>query len=115
VSDTNYSNGELLGLAGKAVARLHGVPTAGVSQKVNFTATAATSGLLPSDISVILTATQPCFVRFSPDASSVVVDVDMYLAANMPYLLRLGINNRYISVVRSTTDGVLYITPMSAE
>jgi hypothetical protein len=112
---SNYSNSEYIGLAGHAVAKLHGSPTPAATQKVTFTATAASSGVLPSGAYVMLTATQPCFIRFSPNANSAVVDIDMYLVANVPYLLSLGYNNQYVSVVQSTTGGALYITPMAAD
>lgn len=120
MSDNNYTNGEMLGLAGKANARFHGVPTPGASQKVSFTAAAASNAtMLPVDAHIMLTSTTACFIRLSSDGAAAVVDVDMYLAAGMPYLIRLssfsGVPNRYISAVRATSDGVLYITPMMAE
>jgi len=111
----NYSNSEFLGFAGQAISKLHGYPEAASTQKVNFTATAASSGVLPSGAYVMLTATQPCFVRFSPDANSAVVDIDMYLVANVPYLLNLGCSNQYVSVVQATAGGILYITPMAVD
>jgi hypothetical protein len=120
MADNCYTNGELLGLAGKANARLHGVPTPGASQKISFTAVAASNtAMLPIDAHVIVTATTACFIRLSSDGTAAVTDVDMYLAANVPYLIRLSsfanVPNRYISAVRATSDGILYITPMVAE
>ena len=121
MSDNNYSNGELLGLAGKADARFRGCPQQGLGQKVTFTAAAAThTNALPIDASVMVTATQACFIRLSPTGTAAVADIDMYIAANIPYMVRMGkdatkADNFFISAIRATADGALYIMPMSAE
>lgn len=122
MADNQFSNAEFLGLAGRADARFRGLPTAGAGQRVNYSAAASPNAAdLPVDASVMLTATTACFVRFSPTGSdAAVADVDMYLVANVPYLLRLGknaakVDNRRISVIRATADGSLFIMPMLAE
>jgi hypothetical protein len=121
MSDNSYSNGEFLGLAGRASARFHGVPTPGATQRVDYTATAASNTVdLPVDANVMVTATTACFIRLSADGlDAAVADVDMYLVPNLPYMVRLssfsGVPNRRVSAVHATADGTLYIVPMLAE
>jgi hypothetical protein len=123
MADTSYTNGELLGLAGKALARHNGAPLAGQGQKISFTNTAAAnSAALPVDSNVMLVATQDCFIRLSKDGQDAALadGTDMYIIAGHQYMIRMikdanGVPCQYISAVRVTTSGSLYLMPMTAE
>lgn len=122
MAESSYTNAEFLGLAGKADARFRGMPVAGAGQKISLSGSATANGVdLPIDGHVMLTATKECWIRFSSDGTTAAVaDVDMYLVANTPYLLRTGAQadgtpNRRISALQAGSGGFLYIMPMVAE
>lgn len=121
MADSSYSNSDLLGLAGKADARFRGIPMFGSGESIILSASpTANTKDLPIDCHVMLLATKECWVRFSPDGTDPALqDADMYLVANVPYLLRLGKTgsnyNRRINALQSGSGGFLRIIPMTAE
>lgn len=122
MAENSYTNGEMVGLAGKSDARLHGMPVAGLGQRITVSAVSSANSVdLPLDSHVMLTATTACFIRLGIDGTvTAVADVDMYLVPNIPYLIRMAKDStnvplRRIAAVRSTADGFLYIMPMVAD
>ena len=76
-------------------------------QAVAFTDTSASSSAI-TGTNVVLTATQPCFVR---QGATAVVDTDTYIPANVSRPMRIT-SGVVISVIKPTggTDGTLYIS-----
>jgi hypothetical protein len=86
------------------------------SQLVNVSATTAQSAADFSEMTVAieLYATQAMFVRFSSPTGTdtAAVGTDMYIELGGKRTYRIG-SKRRLSALRSTADGILYITELT--
>ena len=121
MAENSYTSGEMIGLGGTAEARRAGMPSFGNGQKITVTATTATNSVALGQGHVMIHATNPCFIRLAVNGSgTAVVDTDMYIAANTPYMIKIGktaanVAYTHICAIRVSADGVLYIMPMLAD
>lgn len=90
-----------------------GKPLKGLSQKVDYTATAGTiANALPNNCNVVrVIATSSCFVEITKNGTPAVANTGMYLLANMPEYFECEGGSK-VSAVQSLTGGTIYVTPM---
>ncbi len=118
MAESNLSLQEWFGYGGKALARANGTPVPGKTQKVAYTvASAATTIPLTVDSHVYVVSTTDCFVRQGGVGVTAVADVDIFLPAKIPFVMKMGqaedgTKFTLIAAVRSTVDGSLYVTPL---
>jgi len=113
----NYTNSEYAGLGGRVIARQGGTPVPGGTITINTSTSSASVPVSPGHYRIV--ATVPTFVSLGVGSATAVVDADMYLPANVPAMIFVGVddNNQqytHIAGVLSSGTGKLYVTPMRA-
>jgi hypothetical protein len=113
----NYTLSEYAGLGGRVLAREGGTPVPGGTITINTSTSSASAPVSPGHYRLVATAAT--FVSLGVGSATAVVDSDMYLPANVPTMIFVGMdeNNRqytHIAGVLSSGTGKLYVTPMKA-
>ncbi len=120
MAESNLSLQEWGGSGHQTIAKSNGSPYPGKTQKVTYSGIAARNSVnLVTNSYVRIVSTTDCFVRQGTSTVTAVADVDMFLPASTPYVVRMGqaedgTKFTRISAVQFSSGGSLFITPMEA-
>ena len=92
------------------------IPIHGETISVNVTGTSAVSAILTAGVTYELKFTQDMHVCSAPTAVATATTADMlYLAGEVGKYHTPETGVLYLSAIRSTTDGILYLAPTGDE